>query len=32
VQLLAESLLSVDERPLRPFVKASFDRCVAATP
>jgi hypothetical protein len=31
VQLLAESLLSVDERPLRPFVKASFDRCLGAT-
>jgi hypothetical protein len=27
VQLLAESLLSVDERKLRPFVQASFDRC-----
>jgi hypothetical protein len=27
VQLLAESLLSVDERRLRPFVQASFDRC-----
>jgi hypothetical protein len=30
VQLLAESLLSIDERPLRPFVQASFDRCAAA--
>ena len=30
VQLLAESLLSVDERPLAPFVQASFDRCAAA--
>jgi hypothetical protein len=30
VQLLAESLLSIDERPLRPFVQASFDRCRAA--
>ena len=30
VQLLAESLLSVDERALRPFVQTSFDRCVAA--
>ena len=30
VQLLAESLLSVDERPLRPFVQASFARCMAA--
>ena len=28
VQLLAESLLSVDERRLRPFVRASFDRCL----
>ncbi|MET0902176.1 MAG: hypothetical protein ABWZ52_02955 [Acidimicrobiales bacterium] len=27
VQLLAESLLSVDERKLRPFVQRSFDRC-----
>jgi hypothetical protein len=30
VQLLAESLLSVDERKLRPFVQASFDRCVSS--
>jgi hypothetical protein len=30
VQLLAESLLSVDDRRLRPFVQASFDRCLAA--
>lgn len=30
VQLLAESLLSVDERRLRPFVRRSFDRCLAA--
>jgi len=30
VQLLAESLLSVEERRLRPFVRASFDRCLAA--
>jgi hypothetical protein len=30
VQLLAESLLSIDERPLRPFVQRSFDRCAAA--
>jgi hypothetical protein len=30
VQLLAESLLSVDERRLRPFVQRSFDRCLAA--
>jgi hypothetical protein len=27
VQLIAESLLSVDERKLRPFVQRSFDRC-----
>jgi len=27
VQLIAESLLSVDERTLRPFVQRSFDRC-----
>ena len=27
VQLLAESLLSVDERKLRPFVQRSFERC-----
>src|SRR5688572_17732771 len=27
VQLLAESLLSVDDRSLRPFVQRSFDRC-----
>jgi hypothetical protein len=27
VQLLAESLLSVDQRELRPFVQRSFDRC-----
>jgi hypothetical protein len=27
VQLLAESLLSVDEHRLRPFVQRSFDRC-----
>jgi hypothetical protein len=27
VQLLAESLLSVDDRKLRPFVQRSFDRC-----
>ena len=31
VQLLAESLLSIDERPLRPFVRASFARCMAAS-
>jgi hypothetical protein len=31
VQLLAESLLSVDERKLRPFVQRSFDRCLAAS-
>jgi hypothetical protein len=30
VQLLAESLLSVEERRLPPFVRASFDRCLAA--
>ncbi len=30
VQLLAEALLSVDERKLRPFVARSFDRCLAA--
>jgi hypothetical protein len=30
VQVLAESLLSVDERRLRPFVQASFDRCASA--
>jgi hypothetical protein len=30
VQLLAEALLSVDERTLRPFVQKSFDRCLAA--
>lgn len=30
VQLLAESLLSVDERRLRPFVQRSFDRCLNA--
>ncbi len=30
VQLLAESLLSVEERRLRPFVQASFDRCRVA--
>ena len=30
VQLLAESLLSVEERRLRPFVRRSFDRCLAA--
>ena len=30
VQLLAESLLSVEERRLRPFVRASFDRCRVA--
>ncbi len=29
VQLLAESLLSIDERKLRPFVQRSFDRCLA---
>ena len=29
VQLIAESLLSVDERKLRPFVQKSFDRCLA---
>jgi len=29
VQLIAESLLSVDERKLRPFVRKSFDRCLA---
>ena len=28
VQLLAESLLTVDERRLRPFVRQSFDRCL----
>ena len=27
VQVLAESLLSIDERKLRPFVQRSFDRC-----
>lgn len=32
VQLLAESLLSVEERRLRPFVRRSFDRCLAASP
>ncbi len=30
VQLLAEALLSVEERRLRPFVARSFDRCLAA--
>jgi hypothetical protein len=30
VQVLAESLLSVEERRLRPFVRSSFDRCLAA--
>jgi hypothetical protein len=30
VQLLAESLLSADERRLPPFVRRSFDRCLAA--
>jgi hypothetical protein len=30
VQLLAEALLSVDERRLRPFVAQSFERCLAA--
>lgn len=30
VQILAEALLSVDERKLRPFVARSFDRCLAA--
>jgi hypothetical protein len=30
VQQIAESLLSVDERRLRPFVQRSFDRCLAA--
>jgi hypothetical protein len=30
VQQLAESLLSVDERKLRPFVQRSFDRCLVA--
>jgi len=30
VQLLAESLLSVEERRLPPFVRTSFDRCLAA--
>lgn len=29
VQLLAESLLSVEDRSLRPFVQRSFDRCRA---
>jgi len=29
VQLLAEGLLSVEERRLRPFVRRSFDRCSA---
>ena len=29
VQLIAESLLSVDERTLPPFVQRSFDRCLA---
>ena len=29
VQLIAESLLSIDERKLRPFVQRSFDRCLA---
>ncbi len=31
VQSLAESLLSVDERRLRPFVQRSFDRCLAGS-
>jgi hypothetical protein len=30
VQALAESLLSVDDRRLRPFVQRSFDRCLTA--
>lgn len=30
VQLLAESLLDVEERRLPPFVQRSFDRCLAA--
>ena len=30
VQLLAESLLSVEERRLPPFVQRSFERCLAA--
>jgi hypothetical protein len=30
VQCLAESLLSVEERRLPPFVQSSFDRCLAA--
>jgi hypothetical protein len=30
VQVLAESLLSVDDRRLRPFVQASFARCTTA--
>jgi hypothetical protein len=30
VQLLAESLLSIDERKLRPFVQRSFDRCASS--
>jgi hypothetical protein len=31
VQLIAESLLSVDERKLRPFVQRSFDRCLSSS-
>ena len=31
VQLIAESLLSVDEKKLRPFVQRSFDRCVSSS-
>jgi hypothetical protein len=30
VQVLAETLLSVDERRLPPFVQRSFDRCLAS--
>ena len=31
VQVLAESLLSVDERRLRPFVQRSFERCSSSS-
>ena len=31
VQLIAEALLSVDERKLRPFVQKSFDRCLSSS-
>jgi hypothetical protein len=30
VQQLAEALLAADERRLPPFVRRSFDRCLAA--